>query len=141
MYRKTVILTRVVETLTVILVLLGAYGILHQVEQAWFPVLKEWSPAGYEIQGSDLLVWGSVLKALDCEYKPPIRAVNQRGEHLPVKSLNPTSGQNWLAADGRRSFGPWLVIGGAKARVTLYAEHECHPLWQTFSVLGTLDTR
>lgn len=108
-------------------------------ENRYFPVLKDWAPTSVQTVGEDLLVAGTQVKGRSCRYIPPIRAETSDGRHLVVESRATTSGQNWPPSLLPRQFGPWLIRGGAKQSVHLYAEHECHQGWRTFSALGRVD--
>lgn len=124
------------------LVMFGPYALQAMQTQYW-PVLYDWRPT-VATHAGDLIVTGTMRKrgAPACEYIPPQRALDlDSGAHLPIKSLSPTSGINWPGDDEPRTFGPWLVVGGAGKRLQFYSEHECSSLWRSFSVLGVIDTR
>jgi len=111
------------------------------LEQTFFPVLNEWHIEHWQYEGAnDVVVRGTMYKNRQCDYIPPIRAVDQNGVHYRVESRSPTSGQNWSSANESRTFGPWVVIGGAGMKLQFYAEHQCWAPWSVFSILGTLDT-
>lgn len=116
---------------------------LQALQTQYLPVLHDWRPT-VAVSDRDLILTGTVKKRPwpACEYVPPQRVVDtETGEHLRITSLSPTSGSNWLGSADGRTFGPWQVEDGAGRRLRFYSEHECTPLWSSFSVLGIVDTR
>ena len=117
--------------------------VVQTLQTQYWPVLYDWRPAVVTHAG-DLIVTGTMRKRRTpaCEYVPPQRVLDlDSGAHMPLKSLAPAGGTNWQGDDELRAFGPWLVVGGAGKRLQFYSEHECSPLWRSFSVLGVVDTR
>ena len=112
--------------------------LLNGLEQAFFPVNKDWTVASIEVEGRDVIVSGRMRKARPCEYIAPVRARTTDGVHLSVTSTSPTSGQSWSPSVRPQQFGPWRVHGGAGSHVEIYQVHRCHPLWLTFSRLGEI---
>ena len=126
-----------------ILVLLFGPVALQAMQTQYWPVLYDWRPT-VATHAGDLFVHGTMRKrgTPACEYLPPQRVLDlDSGAHLAIVSLAPTSGVNWPGDDEPRAFGPWMVRGGAGKRLQFYSEHDCNPLWRSFSVLGVLDTR
>ena len=127
----------------VLLLLLFAPVALQALQTQYLPVLYDWRPT-YTAHAGDLFVTGTMRKrgTLACQYIPPQRVLDlDTGMHLVVQSLNKTAGQNWPGDDEPRAFGPWMVEGGAGKRLQIFSEHECTPLWRSFSVLGVIDTK
>lgn len=114
---------------------------MQWVENRYFPVLVDWKPGLVNVLDTQVIVSGTQRKVRDCRYIPPIRAETESGLHLTVVSRSSSAGQNWIATDMPRAFGPWVISGANGLRVHLYAEHHCHPLWPVFSPLGVVDTR
>ena len=126
-----------------LLVLLFGPVALQTMQTQYWPVLYDWEPVVSQTDG-DLFVAGSMRKRWwpACEYVPPPRVLDlDTGRHLAITSFSPGAGQNWLGTDQPRTFGPWMVSGGAGRRLQFYSEHECTPLWRSFSILGVVNTK
>ena len=123
-------------------VLFGPVAVQALQTQYW-PVLYDWRPT-VAVHAGDVFITGTMRKrgAPACEYIPPPRALDMdTGEFLKVVSLSKAAGQNWLGNDEIRTFGPWLVSGGAGRKLQVSSEHECSGLWRSFSILGVIDTK
>ena len=108
-------------------------------ENKYMPVMRDWSPGEVQNSGNDIVIMGTVRKARDCTYIPGLRVRDHKGQHLVITSRSPTADKSWMSSDVHQVFGPWVVVNGAGKRLTFYQEHVCHPLWHTFSELGTID--
>lgn len=126
-----------------LLALLFGPAAVQALQTQYWPVLHDWQPT-VAVHAGDVFVTGTMRKrgAPACDYIPPPRALDlDSGSHLQVVSLSKSAGQNWVGSDERRTFGPWMVAGGAGKRLQFFSEHECSGLWRSFSVLGVVDTR
>lgn len=104
-----------------------------------FPVNKDWTVTRQWVEGADLLVEGTMVKArCTCKYVPPPRARDRDGFNFRVDSTSPTAATSWACDAKPQRFGPWRVVGAAGAEVTFYQEHQCTSLWTSFTELGTV---
>jgi hypothetical protein len=107
--------------------------------ETWFPVNTEWTPTRVWVDGDDKWVEGTMVRRrCACVYVPPVRARGINGQHFETKSFSPTSASSWKCDSQPQRFGPWQIVGAARARVEVYQEHRCHSFGPTFTVLGVL---
>lgn len=110
-----------------------------QLYDRWFPVNRAWTVTHLWIDGRDIMVEGTMVKARACRYLPPVRARDDEGRHYRVESSSVTAKSSWSVSDKPQAFGPWRVVDAEGRRLTFYQEHQCTPLWVTFTELGTID--
>ena len=108
------------------------------LERTVAPVMVNWTVLGKARSDGDLLVWGTVVKARNCRFIPPILARDDTGQSYIVESMNPVRSMPWAATDTPHRFGPWRVAGGAGKVLTFEQIHRCHPMWDQVSELGTV---
>lgn len=105
------------------------------------PVVTDWTPQVVMREGDDLIVAGTMARRRGgCMHiAPPMARIEVTGQNVPVVSTSPTAGMSWAASVKSQRFGPWRVVGGAKADVTFYLHHRCHSMWDTTTELGTVN--
>jgi hypothetical protein len=102
-----------------------------------FPVITGWQPSAVFVDGSDVIVSGSMVKRYDCKYMPPPRAFDPAGRPFVVVATSVTPTTNFPT--GERPFGPWRIVGAAATpRIDLMQEHDCGNDVLVFSDLGSL---
>lgn len=116
----------------------------HASIKAYFalrPPVVLWKPLEIVVDGPDVIVRGTLVKAWDvCEYMPPPRAEDPTGQHYNVISGNVGSNLPWPARAEPYRFGPWRIFDGAGKKLRLYQHHDCLDT-SIFTTLGEVDTR
>lgn len=118
--------------------------LLHGSElETWaFPVSRDWMVTEWHNDGNDVIVVGTFRKTRSCSYIPPPRVLSvAAGEPMLVRSESRTPVFSMPASQDLRKFGPWRVIDGANQKLLFHQEHECHPLWNVFTNLGSFDPK
>ena len=114
--------------------------VAETIEPYLFPVIEEWSPI-VTVEGRDLVMTGTLRKVRPCVFLPPVRAKTATGVPLIVESSSNSANQTLIGDGDLHVFGPWRVRGSVGTKVIVYTEHQCHPMWDTHTVLGEVDAR
>ena len=126
----------IINFLTILAIIFAIFLIGPEVEGKLLPVLKDYEPVSVTRIDDDILIEGKIRKARNCEYIHPWRAKTLvTGRTLMVR-INEIDKPNW--AKGLVQFTPIVVINAGIEDFVLYAEHKCHPGWNTFSHITTV---
>lgn len=129
---------------TAILAAAGCFVFLpfiHTALNKQFPIKTEFTITSASLDGADLLVSGTFVKHLDCEYKPPPGAIDwETGEPLLVESGSKSGGISYPARPEPYSFGPWRVVDGAGRVVDFFHNDKCATVY-IITRLGRYDAR
>ena len=111
------------------------------VERGLFPVLSRFDVLSIEHDAGSIKVSGTLIKERHCEIIG-IHAVSDAGSHLQVEYLDrPVGAPAYTRPVGASSWGPWRIYPAGARYVTLMAEHQCHFLWSTTTVLAAFQTK
>jgi len=100
------------------------------------PVRKEWKVNYAEIDGKDLILYGTMKLVRECSFQPPPRVHDDFGNHYLVEIDRPLPQPLWKAGGGAYNWGPWRVLNGANKDLEFFIIDRCHFLWDNSTVLG-----
>lgn len=113
--------------------------IAKAMDDAMFPVRKDWTVTSYTFDGKDLVISGTFVKVYNCSFRPPPRAREVDGADLLASSESKMRDVVYPAGPAPRPFGPWRIADGAGKAIDFYYGDQCHPLWQKTTYLGRFD--
>jgi len=126
-----------------ILVVLGAMIMFFgsEVESELWPVTTDFELHAVTADGDNIVIVGAAKTARSCKYIPPPVWVSETGAVGAVRALTSNPSLTYPQLDTPIPRGPWVVAGGRWHVITIKQRHECHPLWDTWSEVVTIDAR
>lgn len=126
-----------------ILLVFGAMTMFFgsEVESDLWPVTKDFKLGAVTVDGDDIVIVGTAKTSRSCKYIPPPVWVSETGFVGAVRALTPHPSLSYPPLDTPIPRGPWVVAGGRGHVITIKQRHECHPLWDTWSEIITIDAR
>jgi hypothetical protein len=95
------------------------------IQERMLPVISDWKITNSKIEGTDLIVSGTMRKNRDCIFLPPTLARDQNGLNHRVISKASAGGTTWAADDEPQQWGPWVVPDGAGKKLTFINVYLC----------------
>lgn len=130
---------------SVALLVLGAvtFVAIGPVIDKHFPVVRPFVVEQTSVDGGRVLIEGWLEKRRECRFIEVVGLTHRPGRMdvvIPITYLEEPRPKS--RPIGKQSWGPWaLVVPSGTTSVDLISYHRCHPLWETKTLLATVEVQ
>ena len=110
------------------------------LEPKYFPVVRNWTVTHMEKDDHAVLISGYMHKVRACKFQGVVATDTATNMQLPLKFLDNPTDSTKSRPTGSQEWGNWRIqVPDTTSEVQFRAYHDCHSIWSTKTVLGTIN--
>lgn len=119
----------------------------NRIENAWFPVIKDFVVLKMEARPGEVILSGVMHKARNCTFLGVAATaiyITGESDQVPMSTSSDASGnggRGFTRATGTQAWGPWSVtipVSPETVAIKMQLAHQCHLLWASQTDLGVI---